>query len=70
MMSDVVANAADISSVRVTIEIAGLTEVWEAAATENALASALAAVEIVAAELRARFEMAQELERRFGETID
>lgn len=69
-MSDVIANAADISSVRVTIEIAGLTESWEAAATENVLASALAAVEIVAAELRARFERAQELERRFGEIID
>jgi len=66
-MSDVVANATDVSTVRVTIEIAGLTEVWESAASENALASALAAVEAVASELRARFVLAQELERRFGE---
>lgn len=66
-MSDLVANAADTAAVKITIEVAGLTEVWEQPATESALGSALTAIEAVAAELRSRFAMAQELERSYGE---
>ncbi len=67
-MSDLVANAADTAQVRVIVEVAGLTEVWEHPAQESTLASALAAIESVAAELRSRFQLAQELERSFGES--
>lgn len=64
-MTDV-ANEADDPVVRVRIDVAGLSEEWEMPARESTLLSALAAVETVAAELRLRYERAQELERQFG----
>ena len=68
MTADVTADVPDIPQrVRVTIEVADLTEVWEMPMNGSALASSLAAVEAIAAELRARYEMAQELERQLGD---
>lgn len=52
--------------VRVTIEVAGLTEIWESQMCGSALYSSLAAVESIAFELRARYEMMQQLERDYG----
>ena len=65
-MSEVVSEAADERIVRVRIEVEGLIETWELPLGGSTLASALAATETVAAELRARYEQAQELERQFG----
>lgn len=53
--------------VRVTIEVAGLREVWEYPFVTSALKSALAAIEAVHMELQARQEMAQQLEREFSD---
>ena len=53
--------------VRVTIEVAGLKEVWEYPLITSALQSALAAVGAVQMELNARHQMAQQLEKEFGE---
>ncbi len=67
-MSEVLSDAADDKShVRVTIEVAGLVEVWDKPLTGTSLASALAAVEAIAAELRARHELAAQLERELGD---
>lgn len=64
-----VANEAQ-DAVRVTVEVAGLREVWEfPPRSRSHIASALAAVEAVAAELRARHEKAQQLERELGDGI-
>lgn len=54
--------------VRVTIEVAGLTETWEGPLISSALASALDVVERVAAELRGRYELALRLERELGDS--
>lgn len=63
-----VANETLQESVRVTIEVAGLTEDWEIPRQHPShLAAALASVETVAAELRARYERAQQLERELGD---
>ncbi|MGH9897709.1 MAG: hypothetical protein ACRD4L_02510 [Pyrinomonadaceae bacterium] len=56
----------ELSPVRVTIEVAGLTEVWESQMCGSVLFSSLAAIESIAFELRARYEMAQQLERDYG----
>ncbi|MEJ7617533.1 MAG: hypothetical protein WKF30_11355 [Pyrinomonadaceae bacterium] len=56
--------------VRVTIEVAGLKEVWEYPFGTSALQSALAAVEAVHMELNSRRQLAMELERDFGENPD
>ena len=53
--------------VRVTIEVAGLRETWEYPFIDSALRSALAAVEAIRMELAERHEMAQRLEREFGD---
>jgi hypothetical protein len=54
--------------VRVTIEVAGLTEVWEIPREHlSHLAAALTSIEKVAAELRARYEQAEILERQLGD---
>lgn len=53
--------------VRVTIEVAGLKEVWEFPLMTSALQSALAAIGAVQMELNSRHQMAQQLEREFGE---
>ena len=68
MTSDVLSDAADDKShVRVTIEVGGLTEVWELPLTGTSLQSALVAIESIAHELRARHELAQKLERELGD---
>lgn len=56
--------------VRVTIEVAGLKEVWEYPFSTSALQSALSAVEAVHMELNSRRQLAMELEREFGENPD
>lgn len=66
-MAEVMNEAAeDERVVRVQIEVAGLIESWELPLRGSSLGSALAAVEAVAADLRGRYEQAQELERQFG----
>ena len=68
MTPDVLNDAADDSPhVRVTIEVGGLTEVWELPLTGTSLQSALVAVESIASELRARHELAERLERELGD---
>lgn len=66
---ETVANETE-ESVRVTVEVAGLTEVWEIPRRHlSHLAAALVSVETIAAELRARYEQAQELERELGDDV-
>lgn len=65
-MFEVISEAADEGIVHVRIEVEGLIETWELPLRGSALASAVAATEAVAGELRARYERAQELERQFG----
>ena len=69
-MSEVLNEADEERVVRVSVEVAGLTEVWELPLRGSALASALAAIEAVAAELHTRYQQAQELERQFGGEAD
>ena len=68
MTADVTAEVPEAGQrVRVTIEVADLVEVWELPMNGSALASSLAAVEAIVGELRARHEMALELERQLGD---
>lgn len=68
MSQEVMNDAVDNNpQVRITIEVAGLTEVWELPIIGTSLASALTAIESIAAELRERHKLAQQLEREFGD---
>lgn len=68
MTPEVLSDAADDKPhVRVTIEVGGLTESWELPLAGTSLESALAAVEAIASELRARHELAVRLERELGD---
>ena len=63
------ASGDEVPTVRVTIDVAGLREMWEYPFVTSALQSALAAIEAVHMELNTRHQMAQQLESELGDRV-